>query len=177
MCAEEPLFSLTPVYHFLSLHPSSLQSATSCPSLLPSEVPPAPSGTAQDFTLSLRNVQEVQQTTLSRIDAPGLGPECVLWKWLESSRSIWCVHFKLGYTQMDIWVVQFGSMNVQNWSFWELKALRDRSENSSPFSAVAQLPGPHTSDAIQQEAELCDRQHTVQNATCTAGALMLRCWP
>lgn len=134
MCAEEPLFSLTPVCHFLSLHPSSLQSATSCPSLLPSEVPPAPSGTAQDFTLSLRNVQEVQQTTLSHIDTPGLGPECMLWKWLESSRNIWCVRFKLGYTQMGTWVVQFGSMNVQNGSFWELTSIGDRSENEAALS-------------------------------------------
>ncbi|XP_011600897.1 plexin-D1 [Takifugu rubripes] len=38
-----------------------IESATSCPSLLASEVPPAPSGTAQDFTLSLRNVQEGEE--------------------------------------------------------------------------------------------------------------------
>lgn len=74
MCAEEPLFSLTPVCHFLSLHPSSPQSTASCPSLLASDVPPAPSGTAQDFTLSLRNVQEVRQTTSKRVAALGLGP-------------------------------------------------------------------------------------------------------
>ncbi|XP_072222407.1 plexin-D1 [Leuresthes tenuis] len=35
-----------------------LESAASCPSLVPSEVPPSPSGTAQDFTLSLSNIQE-----------------------------------------------------------------------------------------------------------------------
>lgn len=29
----------------------------------------------------------------------------VLWNWLESSRNIWCVRFKLGYSQMDIRVV------------------------------------------------------------------------
>lgn len=49
------------------LHVPPPQSAASCPSLLASEVPPAPSGTAQDFTLSLRNVQEVRQTTSSRL--------------------------------------------------------------------------------------------------------------
>lgn len=130
MWAEELLYFLTPVCHFLSPRPSSLQNASSCPSLLASEVPPAPSGTAQDFTLSLRNVQEVQQT-LSHIDTTGLGPERVLWKWLESSRNIWCVRFKLGHTQMGIWVVQFGSMDVQNWSLWELKAIWDRPENEA----------------------------------------------
>lgn len=54
---------------------------------------------------------------------------------------------------------------------------RQIGKRSSPFSVAAQLPGPHTSDAFQQEAELCDRQHTVQNAARAAGALMLRCWP
>lgn len=54
---------------------------------------------------------------------------------------------------------------------------RQIGKRSSSFSVAAQLPGPHRSDAFQQEAELCDRQHTVQNAARTAGALMLRCWP
>ncbi|KAM4562125.1 plexin-D1 [Odontesthes bonariensis] len=35
-----------------------LESAATCPSLVPSEVPPSPSGMAQDFTLSLSNIQE-----------------------------------------------------------------------------------------------------------------------
>lgn len=65
MCAGQPLFSLTPVCHFLPLHPTSPQNAASCPSLIASEVPPSPSGMAQDFTLSLSNIQEVRQTTSS----------------------------------------------------------------------------------------------------------------
>lgn len=64
MCAEELLFSLTPLCHFLPLHPTSPQNAASCPSLVASEVPPSPSGMAQDFTLSLSNIQEVWQTNL-----------------------------------------------------------------------------------------------------------------
>uniref|UniRef100_A0A1A8J6R2 Plexin D1 n=1 Tax=Nothobranchius kuhntae TaxID=321403 RepID=A0A1A8J6R2_NOTKU len=35
-----------------------LESAASCPSLIASDVPPSPSGAAQDFTLSLSNIQE-----------------------------------------------------------------------------------------------------------------------
>ncbi|KAM6925355.1 plexin-D1 [Xenentodon cancila] len=35
-----------------------LESAASCPRLVPSQVPPSPSGMAQDFTLSLSNIQE-----------------------------------------------------------------------------------------------------------------------
>ncbi|CAG6021626.1 unnamed protein product [Menidia menidia] len=35
-----------------------LENATSCPSLVPLEVPPSPSGMAQDFTLLLSNIQE-----------------------------------------------------------------------------------------------------------------------
>ncbi|XP_041859634.1 plexin-D1 [Melanotaenia boesemani] len=35
-----------------------LENTASCPSLLPPEVPPSPSGMAQDFTLSLSNIQE-----------------------------------------------------------------------------------------------------------------------
>ncbi|XP_060912866.1 plexin-D1 [Labrus mixtus] len=38
--------------------PNLLENAASCPSLVPSEVPPSPSGMAQDFTLSLSNIQE-----------------------------------------------------------------------------------------------------------------------
>ncbi|KAK2851599.1 hypothetical protein Q5P01_007875 [Channa striata] len=38
-----------------------LENAASCPSLVASEVPPSPSGMAQDFTLSLRNIQEGAQ--------------------------------------------------------------------------------------------------------------------
>ncbi|XP_047460052.1 plexin-D1 [Mugil cephalus] len=37
---------------------SLLESAASCPSLVASEVPPSPSGMAQDFTISLSNIQE-----------------------------------------------------------------------------------------------------------------------
>uniref|UniRef100_A0A8C4EMU7 Plexin D1 n=1 Tax=Dicentrarchus labrax TaxID=13489 RepID=A0A8C4EMU7_DICLA len=40
-----------------------LENAASCPSLVASEVPPSPSGMAQDFTLSLSNIKEVRQTT------------------------------------------------------------------------------------------------------------------
>lgn len=38
-----------------------LENAASCPRLVASEVPPSPSGTAQDFTLSLSNIQEGQK--------------------------------------------------------------------------------------------------------------------
>ncbi|XP_026187481.1 plexin-D1 [Mastacembelus armatus] len=38
-----------------------LENAASCPSLVPSEVPPSPSGMAQDFTLSLSNMQEGEE--------------------------------------------------------------------------------------------------------------------
>ncbi|CAJ1084926.1 plexin-D1 [Xyrichtys novacula] len=38
--------------------PNLLENAASCPSLVASEVPPSPSGMAQDFTLSLSNIQE-----------------------------------------------------------------------------------------------------------------------
>ncbi|XP_041655556.1 plexin-D1 [Cheilinus undulatus] len=38
--------------------PYLLENAASCPSLVASEVPPSPSGMAQDFTLSLSNIQE-----------------------------------------------------------------------------------------------------------------------
>ncbi|XP_029973726.1 plexin-D1 [Salarias fasciatus] len=41
--------------------PGLLESAASCPSLVASEVPPAPSGAAQDFTLTLSNVQEMEK--------------------------------------------------------------------------------------------------------------------
>ncbi|XP_074537799.1 plexin-D1 [Halichoeres trimaculatus] len=38
--------------------PNLLENAASCPSLVPLDVPPSPSGMAQDFTLSLSNIQE-----------------------------------------------------------------------------------------------------------------------
>ncbi|KAE8293639.1 Plexin-D1 Precursor [Larimichthys crocea] len=38
-----------------------LENAASCPSLVASEVPPSPSGMAQDFTLSLSNIQEGEE--------------------------------------------------------------------------------------------------------------------
>lgn len=38
-----------------------LENAASCPSLLASEVPPSPSGAAQDFILSLSNIQETEK--------------------------------------------------------------------------------------------------------------------
>ncbi|KAM9855581.1 plexin-D1 [Aulostomus maculatus] len=38
-----------------------LENAASCPSLVAAEVPPSPSGTAQDFTLSLTNIQEGEE--------------------------------------------------------------------------------------------------------------------
>ncbi|XP_035511823.1 plexin-D1 [Morone saxatilis] len=38
-----------------------LENATSCPSLVASEVPPSPSGMAQDFTLSLNNIKEGEE--------------------------------------------------------------------------------------------------------------------
>lgn len=38
-----------------------LENAASCPSLIASEVPPSPSGMAQDFTLSLSNIQEGEE--------------------------------------------------------------------------------------------------------------------
>lgn len=59
ICAGESLFSLTPKCHFLTLHSISPQNPASCPSLVATEVPPTPSGMSQDFTLSLRNIQEV----------------------------------------------------------------------------------------------------------------------
>lgn len=65
MCAGEPLFSLTPICHFLPEHPIPPQNAVSCPSLVASDVPPSPSEMVQDFTLSLSNIQEVRQTTSS----------------------------------------------------------------------------------------------------------------
>lgn len=85
-----------PVCHFLPLHPTSPQNAASCPSLVASEVPPSPSGMAQDFTISLSNIQEVRQTTCRQhVAGPGRCPKCMLWKWLEWNRSIWCVRFML----------------------------------------------------------------------------------
>lgn len=65
MCAGEPLFSLTAICHFLPLHPTPFQNAASCPSLVATAVPPSSSGTTQDFTLSLSNIQEVRQTATS----------------------------------------------------------------------------------------------------------------
>lgn len=47
----------------MSLPAPSPQNAASCPRLVATDVPPSPSGMAQDFTLSLNNVQEVRQTT------------------------------------------------------------------------------------------------------------------
>lgn len=44
---------------------ASPQNAASCPSLVASEVPPSPSGTAQDFTVALSNIQEVREPTRS----------------------------------------------------------------------------------------------------------------
>ncbi|KAM3618334.1 uncharacterized protein V6R79_019210 [Siganus canaliculatus] len=38
-----------------------IENAASCPSLVASEVPPSPSGMAQDFTLSLSNIQEGEE--------------------------------------------------------------------------------------------------------------------
>ncbi|XP_015250226.1 PREDICTED: plexin-D1 isoform X1 [Cyprinodon variegatus] len=35
-----------------------LESAASCPSLIPSDAPPSPSGMAQDFTMNLKNIQK-----------------------------------------------------------------------------------------------------------------------
>nr|XP_040048112.1 LOW QUALITY PROTEIN: plexin-D1 [Gasterosteus aculeatus aculeatus] len=55
-----------------------LENAVSCPSLVASEVPPSPSQMAQDFTLSLRNVQEGEElqcdfgTTEQRYEATWL---------------------------------------------------------------------------------------------------------
>lgn len=126
MCAEEPLFSLTPVCHFLSLHPSSPQSAASCPSLLASDVPPAPSGTARDFTLSLRNVQEVRQTSSSAWTRSNTLVKMI---GIEQKHMVCC--FMLGYAQMDILVLQFGSINGQNWSSGGFKAVWDSSENQA----------------------------------------------
>ncbi|XP_070766265.1 plexin-D1 [Enoplosus armatus] len=40
---------------------SLLENAASCPSLVASEVPPSPSGMAQDFTVSLSNIQEGEE--------------------------------------------------------------------------------------------------------------------
>lgn len=178
MCAEEPLFSLTPVSHFLSLHPSSLQSATSCPSLLPSEVPPAPSGMAQDFALSLRNVQEVQQTTLSHIDAAWTRSRVRVVKMIGIKQKHMVCSLQAGlhtdgHLSGAIWVNECAKLEFLGAQSYR----RQIGKRSSPFSVAAQLPGPRASDAFQQEAELCDRQHTVQNAARTAGALMLRCWP
>lgn len=42
-----------------------LQSAASCPSLIPSEAVPSPSGMAQDFTMTLSNIQGVRQISSS----------------------------------------------------------------------------------------------------------------
>ncbi|XP_058498972.1 plexin-D1 [Solea solea] len=41
--------------------PNLLENAASCPSLVASEVPPVPSGMAQDFTLSLNHIQEGEE--------------------------------------------------------------------------------------------------------------------
>ncbi|XP_014888891.1 plexin-D1 isoform X1 [Poecilia latipinna] len=41
--------------------PNLLESAASCPSLIPSEVPPSPSGMAQDFIVNLSNIQGTEK--------------------------------------------------------------------------------------------------------------------
>lgn len=102
----------------------------------------------------------------------------LLWKWLESSRNIWCVRFKLGYTQMDILVVLFGSMKVQNWSLWEFKAVWDRSEKQaglclSPLSFQGGLTHPMF---FNDELSCVLVSTLLPNAARTAGALMLLCW-
>lgn len=91
----------------------------------------------------------------------------VLWKWLESSRNIWCVRFKLGYTQMDTRVVQFGSMSVQNWSLWESKAVWDGLVNQaglcqSPLRFQGLRCVSTMSWVVSSSAHCCKTQHAQQ---------------
>lgn len=149
MCALEPLFSLIPICHFPPpTNPTSPQNAASCPSLVPLEVPPSPSGMAQDFTLSLSNIQEVRQTSLQ------------LWSWTWTLSKLHVVKM-IGIKQRHM--VGFASSWVKHrWKFvccysgqwmsetwmWVISVLWDRYESEEWVCVfmlmllTAQLFGP-----------------------------------
>lgn len=93
---------------------ASPQNAASCPSLVASEVPPSPSGMAQDFTVALSNIQEVRQPTRSsKVELDSVQDACCENDWRgwgsggggaggkknEEAYGVFCI--KLGSTQMD----------------------------------------------------------------------------
>lgn len=163
MRAAEPLFSLTAVCHFLSLHPSSPQSAASCPSLMASDVPPAPSGTAQDFTLSLRNVQEVGQTTSRRVAALGLGPThaCCETDWNQAETygvftSSWVTHrWMYECCNLGQWMCKTGVYGSSKRYETDRKIQASLCQPPLSFQDLARPM------FFQRCAELCPRQHTV----------------
>lgn len=177
MCAEEPLFSLTPMSlpvpapfftteHCFLPQPAGLRRSPSTignGARLHSIPQECPGGTADNL--------EARSCAWTRSNTH------VLWKWFKSSRNIWRVRFKLSYTQMDMRVVQFGSMNVQNWSLWEFEPVWDRLENQaslcqSPLSFQGLMCPMFFNDELS-----CVLVSTLlQNAARTAGALMLLCW-